>query len=79
MDLKGRSCKGYKLVDGNLYYKDQKADGNEHDRLVLKRHEADRVLECHLTAGGHRGRGTTVVKIRECDMYTNNMQPILYS
>ena len=55
-----RSCKSYKLVDRKLYYKDQKADGKEHDRLVLKRNEADRVfLECHLTAGGHRGRDAT--------------------
>ena len=61
-----RSCKSYKLVGGKLYYKDQKADEKEHDRLVLKRNEADRVfLECHLTAGGHRGRDATIGKIKE--------------
>ena len=61
-----RSCKGYKLVKGKVYYKDQKADGKDFDRLVLKRNEADGVfLECHLTAGGHRGRDATVGKIKE--------------
>ena len=61
-----RCCKCYKLVNGKLYYKDQKADGKDHDRLVLKRNEADRVfLECHLTAGGHKGRDATVGKIKE--------------
>ena len=63
-----RCCKCYKLVNGKLYYKDQKANGKDHDRLVLKRNEADRVfLECHLTAGGHKGRDAiaTVGKIKE--------------
>ena len=46
--------------------KDQKADGKDHNTLVLKRNEAGRVfLECHLTAGGHRGRDATVGKIKE--------------
>ena len=61
-----RSCKSYKLVDRKLYYKDQKSNGKEHDRLVLKRNEADRVfLDCHLTAGGYRERDATVGKIKE--------------
>lgn len=61
-----RSCKGYKLLKDTLYYKDQKADGTDFERLVIKRNEADRVFqECHLTAGGHRGRDATVGKIKE--------------
>ena len=42
-----KSCKNYKLLKGRLYYKEQIQDGTEHDRLVVKRSEADRVfLEC---------------------------------
>ena len=61
-----RSCKNYKLLKGKLYYKEQIQDGTDRDRLVVKRSEADRVfLECHLTAGGHRGRDATVGKVKE--------------
>ena len=60
-----RSCKNYKLLQGNLYYKEQIEDGTDRDRLVVKRSEADRIfLECHLTAGGHRGRDATVGKVK---------------
>ena len=61
-----RSCKNYRMVKDKLFYKDQNQDGTNLDRLVLKGSETDRVfLECHLTAGGHRGRDTTVGKIKE--------------
>ena len=34
--------------------------------LVLKKNETERVfLECHLTAGGHKGRDVTIAKIKE--------------
>ena len=61
-----RSSKSFKLIDGKLFYKDQNADGTDHDRVVLKKNETDRVfLECHLTAGGHKGRDATIGKIKE--------------
>ena len=61
-----RSCKNYKLLQGKLYYKEQIEDGTDCDRLVVKRSEADRIfLECHLTAGGHRGRDATLGKVKE--------------
>ena len=61
-----RSCKNYKLIKDKLYYKEQIQDGSDHDRLVVKRSETDRVfLKCHLTAGGHRGRDATVGKVKE--------------
>ena len=34
--------------------------------MIRGREEAERVfMECHLTAGGHRGRDATVGKIKE--------------
>ena len=61
-----RSCKNYKLFKGKLFYKNQNSDGTERDRLVVKKNETDRIfLECHLTAGGHRGRDATVGKVKE--------------
>ena len=54
------------LLQGKLYYKEQIEDGTDRDRLVVKRSEADRIfLECHLTAGGHRGRDATVGKVKQ--------------
>jgi len=47
---------------GKLCYKEQNPDGTDLDRLVLKINEIDR--ECHLTAGGHRGRDATVEKVK---------------
>ena len=32
-----RSSKSFKLIDGKLFYKDQNADGTDHDRVVLKK------------------------------------------
>ena len=34
--------------------------------VVLKKNETDRVfLECHLTAGGHKGQDATIAKIKQ--------------
>ena len=62
-----RSCKSY-VVDGEqLFYVDYRPDGSTFNRLVLRgRDEIERVfLECHLTAGGHKGRDATLRKIKE--------------
>ena len=60
------SCKNY-VVDGNqLFYSDSRPDHSTYNRLVLRGREVERVfLECHLTAGGHRGRDATVSKVKE--------------
>ena len=61
-----RSCKKYKLVKDKLYYKEQIKDGSDHDQLIVKRNETDRVLfKYHLTAGEHRGRDATIEKVKE--------------
>ena len=58
-----RSCKTYKMQQGKLYYVDTAKDGTTFDRIVLQKNEIDRVfLECHLTAGGHKGRNATIKK-----------------
>ena len=36
-----RSSKSFKLIDGKLFYKDQNADGTDHDRVVLKKNETE--------------------------------------
>ena len=60
-----RSCKNFKLIKGELYYKDQNRDGADFDRFVLKRNVTDRVfLECHLIAGGHKWRDATIGKVK---------------
>ena len=59
-----RAAKNYKIENGKLYYCDTKRDGTALNRLVLKKNETERVfLECHLTAGGHKGRDATIEKI----------------
>ena len=41
-------------------------DGRTFDRIVLRKNEIDRVfLDCHLTAGGHKGSDSTIAKIKE--------------
>ena len=62
-----RSSKTF-VVDGEqLFYVDRRPDGSTFNRLVLRgRSESERVfMECHLTAGGHRGRDATMNKIKE--------------
>ena len=62
-----RSSKNYVVEEGKLYYVDKTADKKAtFRRLVIQgREEVERVLsECHLTAGGHRGRDSTIEKIR---------------
>ena len=62
-----RACKSYVVEGGQLFYVDQREDGSTFNRLVIRgREEVERVfMECHLTAGGHRGRDATVGKIKE--------------
>ena len=55
-----RSCKSFTIIKGKLYYQDKPADRKTFERQVLKKNETDHVfLECHLTAGGHKGRDVT--------------------
>ena len=61
-----RASKSYQLIGDQLHYIDHNADGSTFQRLVLRgRNEVDRIfMECHLTAGGHRGRDATIGKIK---------------
>lgn len=56
-----RASKKFTLDKNNqLLYRSKIAN-----RLVCKRVEADRVFEeCHLTAGGHKGRDATIAKVK---------------
>ena len=59
------------MQQGKLYYVDTKADGTTFDRIA---YEVDRVfLECHLTAGGHKG---TIAKIKERYYWPNYYKEI---
>ena len=62
-----RACKSYVVEGEQLFYVDKREDGSTFNRLVIRgREEAKRVfMECHLTAGNHRGRDATVGKIKE--------------
>ncbi len=61
-----RSSKNFVVEEEKLFYIDFKSDGSSFRRLVLQGEEADRVFtECHLSTGGHRGRDTTIAKIKE--------------
>ena len=61
-----RASKNYQVVGDQLHYIYLNVDGSTFKRLVLHgRKEVDQVffMECHLTAGGHRGRDATIGKI----------------
>ena len=52
-----RTAKNFYVENEKLYYCDLNRDGTTLNRLVLWKNEIKRVfLECHPTAGGHRGR-----------------------
>ncbi len=61
-----RASKSYEVVGDQLYYIDLNKDGSTFKRVVLHgRKEVDQVfMECHLSAGGHRGRDATIGKIK---------------
>ena len=62
-----RASKDYVVDKDKLFYIDRRPDNSSFQRLVLHgREEKDRAFEeCHLTAGGHRGRDATVAKLKE--------------
>ena len=62
-----RSSKNYVVEGSQLLYVDRRKDGSTINRLVLRgTAEVDRVYtECHLSNGGHRGRDTTIGKVKE--------------
>lgn len=57
-----RSSKNYKVEGNKLLYQDFRPDGFTFSWLVIcGTEEAERVfMECHLTAGGHKGSGATI-------------------
>ena len=62
-----RCSKNYVVKDNQLFYIDYKLDHSAFYHLVLHgKEEKERVFtECHLTAGGHKGRDATIAKIKE--------------
>ena len=63
-----RASKSYSVKDDKIYYEDTMADGQATlSRLVLQgREEVERVYtECHLPAGGHKGRDATIENIKQ--------------
>ena len=72
-----RSAKSFRLETGKLIYVDTQQDGTLFNRIVLKKNETERVfLECHLTAGGHKGRDATIAKIKERYYWPNYYKEI---
>ena len=72
-----RTAKSFKVKNEKLYYCDLNRDGTALNRLVLRKNEIERVfLECHLTAGGHKGRDATIQKIQERYYWPNYYKQI---
>lgn len=61
-----RASKSFILKGQQLLYVDQRPDKSTFERIVIEgKEEAERVFEeCHLGAGGHRGRDATIGKIK---------------
>lgn len=61
-----RASKKFTLKGQQLLYVDRRPDESTFERIVIKgKEEAERVFdECHLGAGGHRGRDATIGKIK---------------
>ena len=62
-----RSSKNFCVEGEQLFYVDKRADGSSFRRIVIKGdEEKERVFqECHLNAGGHKGRDATIGKVKE--------------
>ena len=73
-----RASKNYQVVGNQLHYIDLNVDGSTFKRLVLHgRKEVDQVfMECHLTAGGHKGRDATIGKIKARYFWPNYYKDI---
>ena len=72
------TAKNFKVENEKLYYRDLNRDGTALNRLVLRKNEIERVfLECHLTAGGHKGRDATIQKIRERYHWPNYYKQVI--
>ncbi len=58
---------GGRTATRRMFYVDKRPDGSTFNHLVLRgRDKVERVfMECHLTAGGHKGRDATLGKIKE--------------
>ena len=73
-----RASKNYQVVGDQLHYIDLNVDGSTFKRLVLHgRKEVDQVfMECHLTAGWHRGRDAIIGKIKARYFWPNYYKDI---
>ena len=71
-----RTAINFKVENEKLYYCDLNHDGTALNRLVLRKNGREGFLECHLTAGGHKGRDATIQKIRERYYWPNYYKQI---